>query len=88
MNDVVLSITQWSDFERLYYREQEKLVKLTNITEVSIHTKPIERQKVAPVLQIFNERTIAALKCYPELYIEPNPGTSTFIEKNIGIFEY
>ena len=31
------------------------------------------------MLQIFNEKTIAALKCHPEL--EPSPGTATFIEK-------
>ena len=53
MNDGLLSC--------LFYRAQEKLVKLTNITGVAIHPKPIERQKVVPVLQIFNERTIAAL---------------------------
>ena len=38
---------------------------------------------MSPVLQIFNEKTIAALKCHPKL--EPSPGTATFIEKIFGI---
>ena len=45
MNVGVLNTAQWSDLERLYKQEQEKLVKLTNITEVAIHPKPIENKK-------------------------------------------
>ena len=65
-----------SDFEHLYYRGQEKPVKLTNITEVAIHPKPIERQKVAQVLQIFNKRTNIVN------VLTPNPKNGSYALQN------
>ena len=39
-------------------------MKLSNLNHVCVFPKPIERQKVSTSLKIFNEKSVAALKCH------------------------
>ena len=55
---------RWHDLEELLKLEEGNLVKLSKLTKVSVYPTPIERQKVLFVLQIFCEKTVAALKMH------------------------
>ena len=73
----MLNTTQWSDFEHLYKREQEKLAKLTNITEVAMHPKPIERQKVAQYVLLGQFSSDPIGKAFSKLM--QGPGRAYFV---------
>ena len=62
----------------LSHLESEERGKMSELTEVSVSPKPIERQKVSFVLQVFNEKTISALKNHSG--IKGAEGTITFLE--------
>ena len=47
------------------------------ISEEAVYPKPIERQKVSHCIQIFNEKTVAALAVHPDL--DDSHETATFI---------
>ena len=68
-------VARWSDLHQL---ESDRLVKLSKLTEVSVTPKPIERQRVSTVLQVFHEKTITALKEHSE--IDNVDGTINFLE--------
>ena len=55
-------VAKWSDLKPLYHLESDEREKIYKLTEVYVSPKPIERQKVSFVLQVFNEKTISALK--------------------------
>ena len=57
----VLQTARWSDIINVFKSEQNKLVKPSKLTEVSVFPKPIERQKVSTCLKIFSEEAVAAL---------------------------
>ena len=59
--------------------ESANLTKLSKLTEVSVTPKPIERQRVSTVLEVFNEKTIAALKAHTGMD-EDSHGTIEFLE--------
>ena len=69
---------KWADLKKLHHLESSRLVKLSKLTEVSVAPKPIERQKVSTVLEVFHEKTIAALKEHDE--IENADGAVDFLE--------
>ena len=76
---------RWHDLEELLKLEEGNLVKLSKLTKVSVYPTPIERQRVLFVLQIFCEKTVAALKVHQEqLNCE---GTIIFISKIIKIWK-
>ena len=76
---------RWHDLEELLKLEEGNLVKLSKLTKVSVYPTPIERQKVLFVLQIFCEKTVAALKVHEgQLNCE---GTIIFISKIIKIWK-
>jgi hypothetical protein len=58
---------RWPDLISLQKLESANLTKLSKLTEVSVTPKPIERQRVLTVLEVFNEKTIAALKAHTDM---------------------
>ena len=70
---------RWADLISLQKLESANLTKLSKLTEVSVTPKPIERQRVSTVLEVFNEKTIAALKAHTGMD-EDSHGTIEFLE--------
>ena len=60
-------------------QRRAQAIRLTKLSKVAVFPKPLERQNVSFVCQIFNEKTVAALKA---LRSEMNfqEGTIIFIE--------
>ena len=61
--------------------ESSKLVMMTNLTEVAVYPRPIERQRVVTCLKIFSAKTETALKIYgadDNVYVK---GTVMILEK-------
>ena len=69
-------IARWDILEKLYEHEKNQFIQLSGepihtitsnlskLTEVAVHPKPVERQKVALCLKIFYDETVAALKSH------------------------
>ena len=51
-------VAKWPDLVTIYISS----IKQTNITFASLHPTNFEKQKVSLVLNIFNEKTVAALR--------------------------
>ena len=47
---------------KLYELEANNSIKLSKVTEVSLMSKPIQRQKASTCLQLFHDPTVTALK--------------------------
>ena len=71
---------RWADLISLQKLESANLTKLSKLTEVSVTPKPIERQRVSTVLEVFNEKTIAALKAHSGVDEDDVQGTIAFLE--------
>jgi hypothetical protein len=80
-----IKVAKWSDIELLHKLECNKTVKLSKLTEVSVYPKPIERQKVSTCLQVFNERTISALKTHPDMCDAED--TANFLSKIVTFWD-
>ena len=52
----------WSDVIALYREDRKSAIRLTKLTNTSVHTKPLQRQRVPLVSQVFNDKTVAAFK--------------------------
>ena len=52
----------WSDIVNLYEEDKKNPIRLTKLTHTSIYPKPLQRQSVSLVHQVFNEKTWDALK--------------------------
>ena len=52
---------KWSDIRATYESEKGNVVKRTTLTSCAINPSSIEKVKVAPVLQVFNDKIVAAL---------------------------
>ena len=76
---------KWVDLKKLVELENNSIVKLSKLNEISICPKPIERQNVALCLKIFCVETLTALKIHPE--IQDSGGTVDFIEKIVDFFK-
>lgn len=75
---------QWRHLTQLYKLESEAggQVKMSELDEVAVFPKPIERQKVATCLKVFCERTHRALLSHPGMEdVEGVQDTALFIEK-------
>ena len=46
-------LQKWAHFKQLYHFESERLVKLSDLNEISIAPKPIERQRVSTCHNVF-----------------------------------
>ena len=62
--------------------ESDKLVKLSDLNDISIAPKPVERQRVATCLRVFSEKTYNALLTHPEMN-ENIEDTAIFLNKVI-----
>ena len=59
---------RWFCNEELFYLESKNnLPKMSKLNEVSVFPKPIERQKVSSVLNVFSDNTITALMTHPQI---------------------
>ena len=70
---------RWADLIKLQKLESSNLTKMSKLSEVSVTPKPIERQRVSTVLEVFNEKTIAALKEHSKMG-EDVEGTIAFLQ--------
>ena len=66
----------------LYKLESEKLVKLSDLNEVAIAPKPIERQSVSTYLRVFSDKTYHALLSHSQINSN-SKDTAIFINKVI-----
>ena len=55
-------VAKWSDLVAIYNEEMSSFIKHTRINYASLYPTNFEKQKVALALNIFNEKTVAALK--------------------------
>ena len=55
-------VAKWSDLVAIYNEEMSSFIKHTRINYASLYPTNFEKQNVALVLKIFNEKTVAALK--------------------------
>ena len=79
-DDGVRRVAKWAHLKQLYSFEFERLVKLSNLNEISIVPKPIERQQVSICLRVFSVKTYNALLTQSGISIDKND-TALFINK-------
>ena len=60
-------VAKWADILKLYEEEKQTTIRLTILTDSSVHPKPLQRQSVPLVWQVFHEKMYAALEV-----LEPN----------------
>ena len=68
----------WADVQTLYEEDRMTTVRLTKLTHTSVFPKPLQRQSVPLVCQVFNEKTVAAMVSLQEKLLI-NDGTIEFI---------
>ena len=51
----------WKDVIAVYEEDQKSTFRLTKLTYSSVYPKPLQRQNVALVCQVFNDKTVAAM---------------------------
>ena len=66
-NNGVQRTAKWEHLRTLHKLESDKLVKLSDLNDISIAPKPVERQRVATCLRVFSEKTYNALWTHPEM---------------------
>ena len=66
--------------KQLYCFESERLVKLSDLNEISIAPKPIERQMVSTCLKMFSEKTYNAFLTQSGISVDKND-IALFINK-------
>ena len=55
-------VAKWSDLKSIYKEESGDIVKISKLDYATIYPNNFEKQKVSLVLNVFNEKTIAALR--------------------------
>ena len=56
----------WSDIQKLYEIDRATPIRLTKLTHTAVYPKPLQRQSVPLVCQVFNDKTFAALKMFKD----------------------
>ena len=79
----IARIAKWAVLKKLFDLECKNVVKLSDLNEVSIAPKPIERQRVSTCLCVFSEKTHSALITHPSLAAEEVQDTAIFLKKVI-----
>ena len=69
----------WSDVISLYEEDRKSPIRLTKLTNTSVYPKPLQRQSVPLVCQVFNDKTVAAFKVLKGT-VDYSEGTVIFIE--------
>ena len=73
-------IARWSDLVKLYDLESSSLVQLSSLNYVSVHPRPVERQRVGFCLRVFSEKTIEAFETHEGINKEEVEGTVLFLK--------
>ena len=55
-------LANWKDIEDLYLEDQKTPLRMTKLTRISVAPKVLQRQSVPLVCNVFNDKTVAALK--------------------------
>ena len=76
----------WNDIVALYKEDSKSDVRLTKLTHTSVFPKPLQRQSVPLVTQVFNDKTIAAFKALKNK-VPHNEGTVIFIQMIVDWFK-
>ena len=71
-------IASWYDIQKLYEEDRQFTSRLTKLTHTSVFPKPLQRQSVPLVCQVFNDKTVAALTTQ-STKLNINEGTIVFI---------
>ena len=80
--DGVTRTAKWRHLLELHKLECDSLVKMSDLNEVAVSPKPIERQKVSTCLRVFSEKTYHALLHHPGMEKFDGVGdTAIFINK-------
>ena len=58
---------KWKDLVKIYESEIENDLYLTKLDYTTLHPNNFEKQKVQLVVNVFNEKTVAALEGKPEM---------------------
>ena len=53
----VKQVAEWVHLKQLYHFESERLVKFSDINEISIVPKLVEIQQISTCLRVFSEKT-------------------------------
>ena len=69
----------WSDIVNLYEEDRKEPIRATKLTHTSVYPKPLQRQSVPLVYQVFNEKTYAALLALTTK-LKPQQGTAIFLK--------
>lgn len=78
----VKRVAKWSHLVELFKLEEGHLVKMSNLDEVAVFPKPIERQKVSTCLKVFSKRTHQALLSHEGMKaFQGVEDTAIFIQK-------
>lgn len=56
----------WSDIRKVYEIDRATPIRLTKLTHTAVFPKPLQRQSVPLVCQVFNDKTVAALKTFKD----------------------
>ena len=59
MKEEKMYVARWRDIEALYNEDRKNSIRLTKITYIAVYPKPLQRQSVPFVCQIFHEKTVA-----------------------------
>ena len=81
-NNGVQRTAKWEHLRTLHKLESDKLVKLSDLNDIFIAPKPVERQRVATCLRVFSEKTYNALLTHQEMN-ENIEDTAIFLNKVI-----
>lgn len=55
-------VAAWDDVKALYKEDCSNSLRLTRLTHTSVFPKPLQRQSVPLVCQVFNQKTVSAFK--------------------------
>ena len=77
--DGVSCIATWSDIIALYEEDRRSTIRMTKLPHTSVYPKPLQRLSVPLVSQVFNEKTVAALKSLKSK-LKISDGTIVFVE--------
>ena len=72
-------VARWRDIEALYNEDRKNTIRLTKITYTAVYPKPLQRQSVPFVCQIFHEKTVAALSTLKN-QLDISEGTMIFVK--------
>ena len=55
-------VAKWADIVKLYEEDKQTPIRLTKLTYISGHPKPLQRQSVPLVWQVFHEKNVCCIR--------------------------